>query len=177
MTQPAEMTAFKRVGWAGVMSRALLIRIKNAHAKGADLKQVLSDILHRKCTDDGRLGLLAFLAWFTATLVFVAAVVAVILQKNALGIPVLDSFARMDDSHVQTIAAVCGLIASMLFMLFLKLRQEQTKHTFLLVMVLDGGVREATALLFGGAGSTGTRDNDGKSDFVADATDVLLDSL
>jgi hypothetical protein len=156
------------------MSRALLIQIRTAHAQGADLKQVLSDILHRKCSEDGRLGLIAFTAWFAATLVFVTAVLAVILQDVVREIPVIEAFARMEDSHLQTIAAVCAIIASMLFMLYLKLRQEQTKHTFLLVMVLDGGVREAAALLFGGTSASG---REGKSDFVLDATGAVLDNL
>jgi hypothetical protein len=151
----------------GMMSSALLIQIKTAQAQGKDLKSVLSDILNRKCSDDGRVCTVAFMAWLTATLVFVSAVGIMILDENVKDISWLSSFSSMKDSHLQTIAASCAVISSVLFMIFLRLRQEQTKHTFLLVLVLDGSVKEAASLLFGG-GQRGS-----KADLMADATDLI----
>lgn len=153
------------------MTKALLIRIKTAQAQGADLKTVLSDILHRKCSADGRVSTIAFMAWLVATLVFGAAVAGMILRDNVRDVQFLAGLARLTDTQLQTIAASCAVVSSVLFMTFLKLRQEQTKHTFLLIMVLDGSVREAASLLFGG----GTRE--GKADLVADATEFLMDNV
>lgn len=153
------------------MSRALLIRIRAAHAQGADLKSVLSDMLNKKCSADGRVGSIAFAASLAATLVFLAAVSAMIMGNSLRTVPVLSALGKMDASQLQSIAASCALISSGLFMTFLKLRQEQTKNTFLLIMVLDGSVREAASLLFGGGMK------EGKAGVVADATGFLLDNI
>lgn len=153
------------------MSKALLLKIKLAQSQGADLKAVLSDMLHQKCSADGRVSAIAFGAWATATLVFLISVAAMILGDSVKTVPLLSALSKLQDAHLQTIAASCAVISSVLFMTFLRLRQEQTKHTFLLIMVLDGSVREAASLLFGG----GVKE--GKAGFVADATDFLLDNV
>lgn len=153
------------------MSNALLIQIKTAQAQGADLKTVLSDMLQRKCSDDGRVSTVAFLAWLTATLIFLASVAGMILGDSLRGVSALSFLREMGDTHLQLIAASCAAISSVLFMIFLKLRQEQTKHTFLLIMVLDGSVREAASLLFGGG------EKESKVNFVADAADFLIDNV
>ncbi len=154
----------------GIMSKALHLKLLAARTEGADLRTVLSDLLHRKCNDDGRVCSIAFAAWVLATIVFLIAVAAMILGDSARGIPVLSALSRMPDAHLQTIAASCGIVSSVLFMTFLRLRQEQTKHTFLLVLVLDGNVREAATLLFGGGRAT-------KGELVADAAGAVLDNL
>jgi hypothetical protein len=152
------------------MSKALHLKLLAARTEGADMRAVLSDLLHRKCNDDGRVCSIAFIAWVTATIVFLIAVAAMIFGESARGIPVLSALSRMPDAHLQTIAASCGIVSSVLFMTFLRLRQEQTKHTFLLVLVLDGNVREAAALLFGGGRAT-------KGEMMADAAGAVLDNL
>lgn len=154
----------------GIMSKALHLKLLAARTEGADLRTVLSDLLHRKCNDDGRVCSIAFAAWVLATIVFLIAVAAMIFGDSARGIPVLSALSRMPDAHLQTIAASCGIVSSVLFMTFLRLRQEQTKHTFLLVLVLDGSVREAAALLFGGGRAT-------KGELVVDAAGAVLDNL
>lgn len=154
----------------GIMSKALHLKLLAARTEGADLRTVLSDLLHRKCNDDGRVCSIAFAAWVLATIVFLIAVAAMIFGDSARGIPVLSALSRMPDAHLQTIAASCGIVSSVLFMTFLRLRQEQTKHTFLLVLVLDGNVREAATLLFGGARAT-------KGELVVDAAGAVLDNL
>ncbi len=129
------------------MANALLLKVIAAKKDGADLHAVLKEILHQKCQSDGRVCSLAFVFWLLSTLVFFAAVLGLILGDKIEGIPLVGS---MEVGHLQAAATGCGIVSSALFMTFLRLRQEQTKHTFLLILVMEGSVKDAASLLFGG---------------------------
>jgi hypothetical protein len=152
------------------MSRALLLKLVAAKRDGADVRVVLSEILERKCLSDSRVCNAAFILWLTATLVFVAAVAGLVMGEKIQGIPVLSLMTAMDDAHLQAAATACAIVSSVLFMTFLRLRQEQTKHTFLLILVMDGSIREAAELLFGGGRET-------RSGLAIEAADVVLGSI
>ena len=152
------------------MANALLLKLVAAKKDGADVRAVLSEILHQKCEADSRVCTLAFAFWLSATLVFVGSVLGLIAGEQFRGVPVLSLLGSMDDGHLQAVATACGIVSSVLFMTFLRLRQEQTKHTFLLILVMDGSIKDAAALLFGG-------DRPTKSGLVIDAADVVLGSF
>lgn len=152
------------------MSRALLLKLVTAKKDGADIRVVLSEILQQKCLSDSRVCSVAFVAWLAATLVFVAAVAGLVLGDQVKTVPVLSLLNSMDDAHLQAVATACAIVSSLLFMNFLRLRQEQTKHTFLLILVMDGSIREAATLLFGGGRET-------RSGMAIEAADVVLGSI
>jgi hypothetical protein len=151
------------------MSNTLLLKLVAAKNEGADVRAVLTQILHQKCRSDSQVGNFAFIFWVVATVVFVGAVAALIFGPQMRGVPVLSILGGMDDAHLQTVATACAIVSSVLFMTFLRLRQEQTKHTFLLILVMDGSVRDAASLLFGGRES--------KSGLAIEAADAVLGSL
>ncbi len=151
------------------MSNALLLKLAAAKKDGADVRTVLTQILHQKCRSDSQVGSFAFAFWVIATVVFITSVAALIFGPQMQNLPLLSILGNMDDSHLQTVATACGIVSSALFMTFLRLRQEQTKHTFLLILVMDGSVKDAASLLFGGRES--------KSGLAIEAADVVLGSL
>jgi hypothetical protein len=150
------------------MSNTLLRKLVIAKQDGADPRIVLSQILHQKCQSDSRVSTLAFAFWLLATLVFVGSVASLILGDKVANIPVMSMLSSLDDGHLQAVATGCAIVSSALFMTFLRLRQEQTKHTFLLILVMDGSIKDAATLLFGGGGEGG------KSGLALEAADAVL---
>jgi hypothetical protein len=152
------------------MANDLLRKVSEAGAEGnLDVKAVLRQFLVDKCRADDRVCAMAFSAWLFATLVFSFAVAMLILGDGASEVPGLSALPRVPDQHLQAIAGACGVVSSVMFMIFLKLRQEQTKHTFLLIMVTEGNVRDAAALLLG--------HRESKGGMVMDAADAVLGGL
>lgn len=152
------------------MSNALLLKLVAAKKDGVDIRVVLTEILESKCLSDSRISTLAFISWLAATLVFVAAVAGLVIGDGMRNVPVLSLMSTMDDAHLQAAATACAIVSSVLFMTFLRLRQEQTKHTFLLILVMDGSIREAASLLFNGG-------RESKSGMAIEAADVVLGSI
>ena len=152
------------------MSNALLLKLVAAKNEGADVRVVLSQILHQKCRSDSRVCTFAFVFWLVATVVFVGAVAALIAGETMRGVPILSIMGTLDDSHLQAVATACAVVSSVLFMTFLRLRQEQTKHTFLLILVMDGSIKDAASLLFGGGRNS-------KTGMAIEAADVVLGAL
>jgi hypothetical protein len=149
------------------MGKDLLRRMANVGTEGGpDVKVLLRQFLEEKCHADDRACALAFLGWLAATLVFAMAVALLILGEGVKDVPGLGGFPVVPDAHLQAIAGACAVVSSLLFMIFLKLRQEQTKHTFLLFMVAQGDVRDAAALLLG--------HREGRAGAVLDAADTVF---
>ena len=105
------------------MSKALLLKLVTAKKEGADIRVVLTEILESKCLSDHRVSTLAFISWLVATLVFVAAVAGLVIGEGMRNVPVLSLMSSMDDGHLQATATACGIVSSVLFMTFLRLRQ------------------------------------------------------
>lgn len=109
---------------------------------------MLQTLLEKKRASDNRVCGLAFFFWILATCVLLVAIAGMILHDSNTELPVVSMLAHMPDSSLQWVATSCAILSSGLFMNFMKLRQEQTRHTFLLALVMDGHVRDAATLLF-----------------------------
>ncbi|MEZ5936757.1 MAG: hypothetical protein R3C52_00890 [Hyphomonadaceae bacterium] len=134
------------------------VHVGGARGEGGDPRAMLRAILEKKRTSDNRVCGLAFAFWLLSTVVLLAAIGALIFQQDAENVPIIAELVHLNSNTLQWIATACAILSSALFMNYMKLRQEQTKHTFLLVLVMEGSVKEAATLLFGDQHKTGMLD-------------------
>lgn len=130
---------------------------------------MLRALLEKKRASDTRVCGLAFTFWLLATCVLLVAIAGMILHDSDTSMPVVSLLAHLPGSTLQWVATSCAILSSGLFMNFMKLRQEQTRHTFLLALVMDGHVRDAAALLF--------RDKDGRGGLALEAASEAFGML
>jgi hypothetical protein len=148
----------------------LINNLLAARRAGTDMRVALEEALHRESRSDNQISGLLMFAFTMATLLLFASIAGLLIEAEQLKrIPGLSIFSGLSDEHLKILAGVLGTLSFSLLAAWMKHRQEQKKHAFVLFLVAEGQVRDAALLLFGGKQGKG-----GKLGSVIDALGTVV---
>ena len=134
------------------------------------MRAALEQALQRESRSDNQISGLLMFAFTLATLLLFASIGGLLIDSDDLKkIPGFSIFSGLSDEHLKILAGVLGTLSFSLLAAWLKHRQEQKKHAFVLFLVVEGQVRDAAMLLFGGKQGKG-----GKLGTVIDALGTVV---
>jgi len=132
------------------MGKALVQRLIVAKGSGLDLRVLLQTELQKRCSSAEWTSGFVFFFLVLATLSMLVALASLFL-KDATALPLLAQMpllGQMDNTELQPVVLVLLALSSTLFFLLMRVRQDHTRNTILLFMIIDGDVKDAVRLMF-----------------------------
>lgn len=153
------------------MSKALIEKLIAARQAGKDLRTAFEESLHEESKSDHLISGLLIFGFALSSVFLVAAVTALIIDSKALNnVPLLSIFGSVTEKHQKILIGALAAVSSSMLVAWMKHRQDQKKHAFVLFMVAEGQVRDAAMLLF----SSGKAAKDGKVSLVVEALSTVV---